>query len=239
MLPLCLWSGPRNVSTALMYSFSQRPDTEVVDEPLYAHYLRVSGADHPGRAEVLAAQDSDGDAVIQQLMAGQNALPVRFMKHMAHHLIEMDETFLKDARNVFLIRHPAEVINSFHKVIPNPSLRDIGIRRQWELFQQLQEQGQQAIVLDGNELLKSPSRVLPQLCETLGIPFYPEMLQWEAGSIPEDGVWASYWYARVHRSTGFAPYTPKSREVRPAHEALLAEALPYYERLFTHALRAN
>jgi hypothetical protein len=222
-----------------MYSFAQRSDTEVCDEPFYGHYLRVTGIDHPGREETLAQMESDGRKVIQEVIFGEGKKPLRFYKQMAHHLIELDENWLLDTQNLFLIRHPAEVITSFAKVIERPVMRDIGFARQAEIFDFLLAHGQRPLVIDGNELLKNPRLILSQACKQLGIPFEPAMLQWTAGPRPEDGCWAKYWYHRVHASTGFAPYEPRSRAVPPHLTGLLAEALPLYERLWAYALRAE
>ncbi len=237
-LRVCLWSGPRNVSTALMYSFAQRPDTRVVDEPLYAHYLRVSGAPHPGRDEVLAACDTDGERVVREVIFGPSDQAVLFFKQMAHHLVDLDLTFLERTTNVLLIRHPAEVLSSLVHQIPDPGLEDTGVARQCKLLERFEALGQQAPVVDSRELLLDPPGVLRQLCEWLGIPFLPQMLSWEAGARPEDGLWAPHWYSNVHRSTGFLPYRPKTGAFPERLQPLLEESRPYYDRLFARALRA-
>ncbi|MEM6348727.1 MAG: sulfotransferase family protein [Bacteroidota bacterium] len=234
---LCLWSGPRNISTALMYSFAQRPDTLVVDEPLYAHYLRVSGEKHPGWKEILADQENDGAKVVAQML-GEWEKPVVFFKQMAHHLMELDRAFLEETVNLLLIRQPAEVIVSFSKVIPQPKLYDIGIKTQYELYQELVAWGQTPVVIDGPELRKNPQKVLQAVCNKLGIPFYEEMLHWEAGARPEDGIWAPYWYDAVHRSTYFQPYEAKEVQVATQSQSVLEESQPYYDALFKHAIKA-
>jgi hypothetical protein len=237
-LRINLWSGPRNVSTALMYSFAQRTDTRVVDEPIYAHYLRVSGAEHPGREEVLAAMESDGETVVRDVILGESDRPVVFFKQMAHHLVRIDHSFLAECANVLLIRDPAEVLTSIVRQIPQPKLDDIGIEKQHELFDELRALGQDPPVLDSRELLLDPEGVLTQLCARLGIPFDAAMLSWPAGPRPEDGVWAPHWYDNVHRSTGFAPYRPKS-EPPPEHVSPVLEAArPHYEALYERALKA-
>ncbi len=238
--PVCLWSGPRNVSTALMYSFAQRDDVRVVDEPLYGHYLRVSGADHPGREEVLAAMDCDGDAVVAAMFAAQRADPRRrlFLKHMAHHLVDLDLGFLAEATNVFLIRDPRDMLPSLTIQLPDTRLADTGLQRQWELYDELCAQGQSPAIVDSRELLLDPRGVLAALCARIGLEFDERMLHWDAGPRPEDGIWARYWYHAVHRSTGWAPYVAKGDV--PAHLVdLLAECRPWYQRLYAHALRAR
>lgn len=237
--PICLWSGPRNVSTALMYSFAQNDDIAVVDEPLYGHYLRVTGADHPGRDDVIAAMNCDGDAVMRELMRRQaeHPRPRLFIKHMAHHLVDIDLGFLLDTCNIFLIRDPRDMLPSLSIQIPEPCLADTGLRRQWELYSGLLDAGQEPAILDSRELLTGPRSVLERLCEHIGLPFTPAMLNWEAGPRPEDGVWAPHWYHAVHQSTGFAPYRPKSGFPERL-QALLAECQPWYDRLFERAIRA-
>lgn len=238
--PICLWSGPRNVSTALMYSFAQRPDMQVVDEPLYGHYLRVSGAVHPGRAEILNAMDCDGDRVMQQLVRQQADLATArlFMKHMAHHLVGLDLGFLRATKNIFLIRDPREMLPSLTIQLPHASLDDTGLKRQWELYSELTDAGRAAAILDSRELLLDPEAVLRSLCQHLEIRFDAAMLHWQAGAREEDGVWAPHWYHAVHQSTGFAPYKAKSEF--PAHlQSLLDDCQPWYDRLFEHAIRAQ
>jgi len=237
--PICLWSGPRNVSTALMYSFAQRSDTRVVDEPLYGHYLRVSDAPHPGRDAVVEAMDCDGDSVMNRLIAEQQADSARrlFLKHMAHHLVDLDLDFLAATDNVLLIRDPREMLPSLTIQLPEAGLADTGLRRQWALFRYLEDIGRAPAVLDARQLLLDPADVLAQLCARLDLEFDPAMLRWEAGPRAEDGVWAPHWYHAVHKSTGFAPYTPK-QDFPEALEPLLAECAPWYEKLFAHALRA-
>ena len=237
--PICLWSGPRNVSTALMYSFAQRADVQVVDEPLYGHYLRVSGADHPGRDAVIAAMDCDGERVMRTLLARQRADQTAslFLKHMAHHLVDVDRWFLAETRNVLLIRDPRQMLPSLNVQLPNAELFDTGLRQQWDLFVELEDQGQSPAVLDSKELLLDPAAVLAALCGHLGLAFDARMLKWNAGPRPEDGVWAPHWYHAVHKSTGFAPYRPKQdfpERLRP----LLEACTPWYEKLYSRALRA-
>ena len=239
-VPICLWSGPRNVSTALMYSFAQLKNVRVVDEPLYGHYLRVSGAEHPGRQEILDAMNCDGDAVMRMLLLAQSEDPsvVLFLKHMAHHLLDLDLAFLQATNNVFLIRDPREMLPSLTIQLPHATLADTGLQRQWELFSKLTESGQGPAVLDSRELLRDPETVLRALCAHLDLEFDRGMLSWPAGGRPEDGIWAPHWYHAVHQSTGFATY--KAKLDFPEHlQALLDECSPYYEKLYRHALRAD
>lgn len=238
--PVCLWSGPRNVSTALMYSFAQLDGVSVVDEPLYGHYLRATGADHPGGDEVIAAMDCDGDAVMDKFLKRQRDDPSRrlFLKHMAHHLVDLNLEFLNETCNVFLIRDPFEMLPSLTIQVPHADLQDTGLKRQWLLYQDLRASGQSPIILDSRELLLDPAGILAKLCEAIGIDYSAQMLDWPAGPRPEDGVWAPHWYHAVHQSTGFAPYRAKAGF--PTHlKALLDECNPWYERLYERALRAT
>jgi hypothetical protein len=234
-----LWSGPRNVSTALMYSFAQRADTHVVDEPLYAHYLRVSGARHPGRDDVLRSLDPDGERVVRAVILGESDRPVVFFKQMAHHLVELDRGFLGRCANVILTRDPRDMVPSLVINLPDATLRDTGYAMLDELYDELRRLGQDPPVLDARELLLDPRSVLDELCRRLGIPFDESMLRWEAGPRPEDGVWAPHWYTSVHRSTGFEPYRPTRAALPEQARPLLAECRPYYERLLLLALRGR
>ena len=232
---ICLWSGPRNVSTALMYAFAQRSDTRVIDEPLYGYYLHVvsqmGGASHPGSAEVMAAMRTDSEQVIREVILGPCEKPVLFMKQMAHHLVDIDFGFMRETVNVLLIRDPREMLPSLEKVIGKPTLADTGLKRQAELLQYLKDLGQSPPVLDSRELLRDAEGVLRQLCERLGIPFERAMLSWPRGPHPDDGVWAKHWYGNVHQSTGFVPYRPKTEPFPPALRDILEECAPYYDFL--------
>ena len=232
-----LISGPRNISTALMYSFAQRSDTQVVDEPFYAYYLQKTGIDHPGRKETLDSMSSDLQVVLDQWVYSESSKPLLFIKNMAHHLIMEDLAFLEGMNNLFLIRDPERLITSFSKVIPNPTMQDIGLEREWELFNFIREKtGKDPIVMDSGRALENPRIILQKLCQGLEIPFEESMLSWEAGARKEDGSWAKYWYGSVHRSTGFS-LPPKSKDPFPEHcRDLLEEALPFYHKLLDHSL---
>ena len=238
--PICLWSGPRNVSTALMYSFRRLPGLRVVDEPLYGHYLESSGADHPGRQEIIDAMNCDGDAVMRDLLRRQSDAPSQtlFAKHMAHHLVDLQLDFLSLTHNVLLIRDPREMLPSLTIQLPNATLADTGLKRQWDLYRELSDAGERPAVVDSRELLLNPESVLRKLCSHLDLEFNKDMLTWEVGARPEDGVWARYWYDAVHKSTGFAPYVAKPNF--PEHlRGLLNECAPFFEKLHEHALRAD
>ncbi|MEO1652109.1 MAG: sulfotransferase family protein [Bacteroidota bacterium] len=234
---ISLWSGPRNISTALMYSFAQRADTQVFDEPLYAHYLSNSLAQeyHPGAEDILASQENNGQKVVE-MMRSFAAKPVAFFKNMTHHLLNLDRDFLSDLVNVILTRDPREMLPSFAKVISAPSMQDVGYQAHLDLLEDLEKFGKTALVVDSKNILMNPEKGLQILCKKIGIPFDSSMLSWEAGPRPEDGIWAQYWYASVHRSTAFTPYRPKE-EAFPEHlEALYKECQPIYEKLMQQSI---
>jgi len=234
-----VWSGPRNISTALMYAFAQRSDTRVVDEPLYAHYLRVSGAAHPGKQAVMDDMIGDGERVIREVILGPCDRPVLFLKQMAHHLVDVREDFLAATVNVLLIRDPVQMLPSLAQNLTQPILRDTGLAMQSALYRQLLELGQQPPVIESKQLLMDPRGVLSQLCAQIGISFEENMLGWPAGARPEDGIWAKYWYRSVHQSTGFETYRAKSEPFPPRLLGLLAECKPHYALLAQKAIRAN
>ncbi len=233
-----VWSGPRNVSTALMYSFAQRSDTRVLDKPLYGHYLRVSDAPHPGARTVMDAMECDGETVIRSVLLGPCDQPVLFAKQMAHHLVDLDLDFLAQTANVLLIRDPVDMLPSLARQLDKPRLKDTGFDRQVTLLEELETLGQDPPILEARQLLIDPESVLTALCERLGIAFDPVMLWWKPGPIREDGVWAAHWYYNVHRSTGFQPYRPKSEPFPDHLEPLLAVCRPLYDRLAGRAIAA-
>ncbi len=232
-----LISGPRNISTALMYAFANRADTAVVDEPMYAYFLHLSGDEHPGREEILKSQPTEWDQVKSALFFPEVEQDIYFIKGMAKHYVDVELDFLLSMDNVFLIRDPAQLIVSYAKVIAQPAMKDIGLKREWEIFEYLQTEGQQPVVLDSNDVLADPERMLSALCKRLSIPFSDKMLAWKAGPIPEDGVWAAHWYHNVHQSTSFAPQNDSKPEVPSQHSKLLKESYYYYHKLYDHALK--
>lgn len=235
-----LWSGPRNVSTALMYAFAQRSDTRVVDEPFYAHYLSKVDADHPGKNKVLHSQPIDAGKVVAQLLSKQKS-DILFIKNMAHHMIEMENqlgVMIEEFINIFLIRDPYEMLLSFSKNIPNPVMRDTAYQRQIDLFEMVNEHQKPLLVLNARELLINPRGVLSKLCEHIDLKFEDEMLSWGAGPIPEDGIWAEYWYDSVHKSTEFKPYEPKSEPLPKQLIPLYERCKPIYNQLNQHSIKA-
>lgn len=231
-----LISSPRNISTALMYSFAQRNDTHVFDEPFYAFYLLTSGANHPGKEEVIKSQPNKEEDVKRQVFA-VNDKPVVFIKNMSHHLEVMDQSFTDDVTNVFFIRNPRQIIASYAKVIEKPVMRDIGMEYQYNLYHRLINKKKQPIVVDSGYLLDGPESVLTQLCDRIGILFQHSMLHWEAGPKSYDGVWAPYWYDNVHRSTGFEKQKTSSQPLPDHLNELFQRANHLYEKLLPFSIK--
>lgn len=234
---LNLISGPRNVSTALMYSFAQRTDTFVLDEPFYAVYLSRSKAVHPGTETVLLALPQTEEEVINKISLSQEK-PVLFLKNMAHHMEVLDNPFIHGAVNIFLIRDPKQIIASYSKVIREPVMRDIGIEFQYTLFSQLLDKGHEPMVIDSGFLLKDPAAVLQKLCLRCGLEFEQRMVHWPKGPKPYDGVWAKYWYANVHQSSGFDRQPASSQPLPAGLQGLYKEAASFYEKLVPFSIKA-
>jgi hypothetical protein len=239
-LRLATWSGPRNISTAMMRAWENRGDCAVVDEPLYAHYLALTGLDHPGREQVIAAGDSDWRRVAAWLTGPiPDGKAIWYQKHMTHHLLpHIDRHWLGQLTHVFLIRDPREVLLSYIRSRPRVTAEDIGVLQQREIFCYLQQLGgAPPPVIDAGEFLQAPEAHLRALCVTLGISFTPRMLQWPPGPRPSDGVWARYWYESVHRSTGFEPYRTRNRRVPGEYQGIVDAVMPAFEEMFAQRLQ--
>ncbi|MAR39404.1 MAG: sulfotransferase family protein [Flavobacteriales bacterium] len=233
---ICLWSCPRNVSTALMYSFRSRLDTIVFDEPLYAHYLKVTNSNHPAREEVLDTQEKNGEKVVKDIIL-KDYPKHSFFKLMTHFLVDIDKSFLYSVINVIFIRNPKEIIHSYSKIIAGPKMKDIGVKMQYELYHELKEKGKELIVLDSKYLLQNPNGILSELCDKIGIPFDKNMLEWTKGPKKEDGVWANYWYQNTHNSTTFSTYKEKKILLNREEETLYKECLPFYNFLTEKSIK--
>tara|TARA_B100000586_G_C20114217_1_gene431908 strand:- start:167 stop:892 length:726 start_codon:yes stop_codon:yes gene_type:complete len=231
------WSGPRNISTALMYSFRERADTTVIDEPFYAHYLRVSGREHPGYQEVLNSQDQYSEQVIRNVIKGHYETPVVFFKQMCHHLVEIDLSFLDNCSNILLIREPSLVIRSHAKNVPDLKVSDIGLDIQNFLLNKILESGETPVVVDSANLLMQPEAILKELCQHLEIAFDDSMLSWEPGAKPEDGVWAKHWYENTHESSGFSNKEPDRDSLPEKFLPVLEEATVLYDNLKKYACK--
>jgi hypothetical protein len=238
---IAMWSGPRNISTALMRSWGNRPDTIVCDEPLYAHYLRRTGLPHPGAAETLAAHDDDWRRVVAWLTgplpAGKS---IFYQKHMAHHLLpDIELDWLDQLAHVFLIRQPREMLASLVEFIPEPTIDDTGLPQQLLIYRHVTERtGQAAPVIDSRDVLENPRSMLERLCDLLEAPFTEAMLSWPPGRRETDGAWARHWYASVEKTTGFAPYQPSSRPLPDHLLGLLDRCQTLYDQLAAQRLTA-
>lgn len=233
-----MWSGPRNISTAMMRAWENRKDTVVVDEPFYGPYLANTGKKHPLWQETIAAQGSSYEAVIDTLCHREQSAEVFYQKHMTHHILpDMDVTFIQHFRNAFLLRHPGEVLPSYLEKEPQATPEDLGFPQQVALFQYLKEAlGIIAPVVATSDVLKAPEKVLKGLCGALQVPFDAAMLNWPKGYRDSDGVWAPHWYNRVIESTGFAPYVPKEKRLSRAEQAIVDQCMPYYEIMAANKL---
>lgn len=236
---IAMWSGPRNLSTAMMYAFARRADCAVWDEPFYAPYLAATRASHPMREEILAAHETDPEAVAELCSGSIPAQkPHFYMKHMAHHMVEgFPLDWAQGCENVFLIRHPTRVVASYARKLEGPTLYDIGVVQQARLFEMMSGwTGRAPLVIDSADIRTDPRAALSALCVALGLAFDPAMLVWPAGGRAEDGVWAAHWYGAVHRSTGFEGPEGPLPEVSGDYAPLVEAALPYYEGLARHRL---
>jgi hypothetical protein len=229
---IAMWSGPRNISTAMMYSFGNRADCVAWDEPFYAFSLVHHGNDHPMREEIIAAGDSSWDSLVKKCLAPA-ARPVFYQKHMTHHMLKgHDRSWIKGLANAFLIRAPERVLSSYTKKWAEVSLRDIGFVEQAEIFAMVADHlGHAPPVIDADDVLLNPEAMLTRLCARLGIPFDPAMLSWPAGPKPFDGVWAPHWYNAVWASTGFGQPPGEAPPLPDSLRRIADEARPFYERL--------
>lgn len=230
---LAMWSGPRNLSTAMMYSFAQRSDFYVLDEPFYGPYLRQTGLDHPMRAAILDDRPDTAFQVEQSLIGAiPEGKPHVYHKHMCQHMIDgIPRGFMADCVNVFLIRHPARVVSSFAKGYPDLKADDIGFGAQAELCAHVRTLGQDPVVIDSADIRADPEGMLRALCNTIGLAFDPAMLNWPAGPKPYDGVWAQHWYQSLHATTGFAgPEGPLPRLTGHLSD-LVDRTMPAYRQL--------
>lgn len=228
-----MWSGPRNLSTAMMYAFGNRADFAVWDEPFYAPYLAATGADHPMREAIIAVHETDPQIVARRCI---DTIPAQkphfYMKHMPHHMIDgFPLDWAKDCINVHLIRHPARVIASYGAKREEMTLDDIGYRQQAALFDQIG-----GLVIDSSDIRADPEGMLRKLCDAIGLDFDPAMLHWDAGPRAADGVWAAHWYNAVHQSTGFAGAEGPLPQSSEGTKDILEAARPFYERLLAHRI---
>ena len=235
---IAMWSGPRNLSTAMMYSFGARQDCAVWDEPFYAAYLAKTGLMHPMMDDSIAAGEIDAAKVA---LACQNphpsGRPIFYQKHMTHHMIDgVPRDWFEAVRHVFLIRHPARVLASYAKKRENPNLLDIGFKQQVDICKSVKDLGKSTLVIDSFDIRQSPEMMLKKLCAALEIDYDPDMIRWSKGGHSGDGVWAKHWYDAVHKSTGFAGAEGDLPELPADLQPVLKAAMPYYETMRAEAL---
>ena len=236
---IAMWSGPRNISTAMMRAWGNLADTVVIDEPFYAFYLKQTGKEHPGADEVVAGGQTDWRIVVEQLTGPiPSGKKIFFQKQMTHHqLPEVDRRWLGAVTNCFLIRDPAEVIASYIKKNDDPTLEDLGFVQQCEIFDWVRDRTNAAApVIDAKDVLQNPERILRLLCDAVGVEFDRAMLSWPPGLRDTDGVWAKHWYAEVARSTSFQPYQAKNDVVPERLRDIHDRCRECYERLYEHRL---
>ncbi|MEP0848560.1 MAG: HAD family hydrolase [Phycisphaerae bacterium] len=237
---IAMWSGPRNISTALMRAWGNRPDTFVTDEPFYAHYLKQTGVEHPGADEVIAAHETDWRKVVAWLTGPvPEDRRIWYQKHMTHHMLPgVSRDWFGQMRHAFLIREPREMLASLLKKHPSATLPETGLPQQLEIFEHVRRQtGVTPPVIDAKDVLLDPRGVLSRLCAALAVEFDESMLSWPAGRRATDGVWAKYWYENVERSTGFEPYRERNGTLPPEAEALARECERLYRVLADVRLR--
>jgi Sulfotransferase domain len=235
-----MWSGPRNISTAVMRSWGNRADTVVVDEPFYAFYLKRTGKNHPGANEIIAQGETDWQKVVNHLSAPMPAgKRIFFQKQMTHHILpEMDRRWIIGLTNCFLIRHPREVILSYIKKNPEPTLEDLGFIQQQKIFELVRDEtAALPAVIEARDVLQNPEQTLRSLCEAIGVDFDLAMLSWPAGLRDTDGIWAKYWYDEVARSTSFRPYQPREGIIPNRLREIYEQCLECYEQLYEHRLQ--
>ena len=236
---IAMWSGPRNISTALMRAWENRPDTAVTDEPFYGAYLIESGANHPGRDEIIASMPTDWREIVDEITGpAPRGRAVWYQKHMTHHILPgMGREWLSRMKNCFLIRDPREVVASYERVRTNATAEDLGYPQQAEIFNAVRSDlGRAPPVLDSADVLADPERALRALCSALALPFVEGMLHWPQGPRDTDGVWAKHWYANVEASTGFTPARPSQPELSDAPAVLTQDCMPYYDQLRTYRI---
>jgi len=241
LVRIAMWSGPRNISTAMMRSWGNRPDTIVIDEPFYAYYLKSSGRRHPGAAEIIATGEADWRKVVEQCttdITGATGKKIFFQKQMTHHLLpEVGRNWLGAVTNCFLIRDPAEVIISYIKKNEDPALEDLGFVQQIEIFDQVSHQTSSVPpVIDARDVAQNPARTLGFLCGAVGVEFDAAMLSWPPGLRETDGVWAKHWYHEVAKSTSFQPYRQKNEPVPHRFHEIYRRCRECYERLYQYRL---
>ena len=238
MIRIAMWSGPRSISTALMRSFENRPDTFVTDEPFYAHYLKKTGIDHPLRNEVMENNNTDWNRVANEIIGTiPKGKDIWYQKHMAQHIFPgCDMKWVGKLQNCILIRNPRKVIYSYSKKYEISSISQLGYNQQINLFNMLNEMGAPPLILDADDILKNPKQMLKLLCEKLSIQFYDKMLTWPSGKRESDGIWGQHWYGSVEASNGFLPYTKEKGDLPNKYKDIYKACLESYQQLHSHQI---
>ena len=232
-MKIACWSGPRNISTALMRSWSSRKDTIVIDEPFYAYYLKETQKKHPMRKKIINHYLSDYDKVVNYLTNEiPNQKPIWYQKHMAHHLMDLSKIdWIKKCENCILLRHPKEVINSYTAKNNLNSVEELGYPQQLKIAKFLKQSNKKFKIIDSSDLLKNPKEVLFSWCKSINIKFDKSMLNWKKGSHPNDGIWWQHWYDNVINTSGFQKYQKKDITIENKYDSIYNESMEYYEYL--------
>ncbi|MBT4283952.1 MAG: HAD family hydrolase [Rhodobacteraceae bacterium] len=233
-MKIAAWSGPRNLSTAMMYSFGSRSDTIISDEPFYASYLKATNLEHPMRAKILESQSNNPHEIIESC---NGPIPLSkglwYQKHMCTHILDnISLTWAEKYTNIFLIRHPSRVISSYERKRENPTIDDIGFKQQLKIFNSLG-----GVVIESSDILKSPEKTLKTLCRHINIKFESRMLSWSKGGHKDEGVWGEHWYNSVHLSSSFGPPEGPIPKLSKKLIELYEEAIPIYEKLSSHKIK--
>ena len=219
-----------------MYSFAQRTDTTVIDEPFYGYYLGVTNANHPGKEEILKTMPLIPEDVLNDIFTKEET-PILFLKNMAHHFVDLDLTFMLQFVNIIFIRNPKQIVASYNRVIKNPSISDIGVADQFKIYNYLIAKGNHPLIVNSEDLVTNPKAILEKMCEELRIPFDKSMLKWEAGPRPEDGIWSKYWYTNVHKSIGFQKQKTSNQPIAPHLMPVFNQSISLYNQLNKLALK--
>ena len=239
-LRIAMWSGPRNISTALMRSFENRSDSFVTDEPFYAYFLKESGEDHPGREEIIQSQSSDWETVASELIGSiPQGKTIWYQKHMAHHILDYSNLdWINSVFNCFLIRDPKEVICSYVKRFKLIDHKQLGFNQQLRIFKKIKRKtGETPVVINAKDVLEHPEKILKKLCKILKIEFSKSMLNWPSGKRATDGIWAPYWYSEVEKTTGFQPYSYQNTKLDPNYRIIYDQCMIDYEVLFNQRVK--
>ncbi len=232
-----MWSGPRNLSTALMRSFENRLDTKVLDEPFYAYYLKKTNLKHPMKKEIIKSYPNSQNKIIKLITTKPKNKEIFYQKHMTHHIIKKTKLdWAIKGYNCFLIRHPAKVINSYVKKNSLKNINDIGFKKQFEIFNKIKKNKLEFTVVNADTILKDPNKTIRMLCKLLKIRFTKKMLEWPKGGRSSDGIWSKVWYKNVEQSITFAIYKKEEIKVPKKYKKIYEESLKYYNEMDKYSI---